>query len=34
LPVILYHTAFPTHKMSYLLEFPCLIWGLFALKCD
>jgi hypothetical protein len=33
LSVIMYHTTFPTHKMSYLLEFPCLIQGLSALKC-
>jgi len=30
LSVIMYHTTFPTHKMSYFLEFPCLIWGLSA----
>lgn len=34
LSVIMYPTTFPTHKMSYLLEFPCLIWSLSALKCD
>ena len=34
LSVIMYHTTFPTHKMSYLLEFPCLIQGLSALTYD